>query len=169
MAPSQGGRSSCWSGETAARNEPGSSSPEESLSDDGTSSVSDITLHNEEESTSSQADDIEPSHRADVHSPISPTIFPFHLIAGCSSANRNMCTSSGSHTLQEVKTVLGLRGTLRSSRGRGGLHWWTPRRWTLGVPSSLPRQLATDTRPCRNTRGISMSQADDGNSSPSSR
>jgi hypothetical protein len=164
MAPSQGARSSCWSGETAAECEHhGSSSPEESSSASDNETPSDSTL-NDEDDVDEQLSAVtgsEPSHGTDMRC---PTIFPFHLISGCSSAGRSM-TSSRSLTSQEGKTVLGLRGTSRA----GGLRCISgPRtRWTL-APSSLPRQFANIyTRPCRNTKGTLWSQADDARSSPS--
>ena len=140
MAPLQGGHSSFWSGETAGNEHAGSSSPSESSSNREMASVSDTTLNEadeDEESISSQSDAVigsEPSHGVDIHTPNSPTLFPFHLISGCSTAGRTMCTSSGSLTSQEVKSVLELRGT--SSRGWVALmHHWTPQpaRWTLDV------------------------------------
>jgi hypothetical protein len=90
----------------------GSSSPERSWSDDEASS--DTTLNDVDEADerlppSNTVRDAPQSHCA---GPPSSVNFPFHLIAGCSSAERTtMCNLSGSLTSQEVKSVLGLRGT----------------------------------------------------------
>jgi hypothetical protein len=123
MAPSQGARSSCWGGETAAGYEHhSSSSPEESSSASDNETPSDSTLNEEDEDDErlSSVTGSEPSHGADVRC---PTFFPFHLISGCSSAGRSM-TSSRSLTSQEVKTVLGLRGMSRLVWV--WMHQWTP-------------------------------------------
>ncbi|KAK1916537.1 hypothetical protein P3342_012161 [Pyrenophora teres f. teres] len=112
MTPSQARRSPCARRNTVAMDEhQGSSSSEESSSGDETSS--DITLHEIDEINEclSCSPRVEPVAEAPIsQSPeIDPRyIFPFHLISGCSSADRGavMCTL----TSQQVATaVLGLR------------------------------------------------------------
>jgi hypothetical protein len=49
-------------------------------------------------------DDSEASHP--------PFLFPFHLISGCSTAERSMCQYSRSMTAQEVRSKVVVKGTL---------------------------------------------------------
>lgn len=76
-------------------------------------SSSDITLHEE--------DDVPvPSYRRDSltawsdqgNDAVSPSVFPFHLISGCSAAERAMCQYSESITSQMVQGRMGWKGTL---------------------------------------------------------
>jgi hypothetical protein len=113
MASLQRDRSPCRSGElVTVCEQQGSSSPKDSWSDDNASS--DITLNDVDEAHErlprwSTVREAPLSYSAD---PSSSVNFPFHLIAGCSSAERaTMCNLSGSLTSQEVEKVVGLRGT----------------------------------------------------------
>lgn len=109
MASLQRHRSPCRSGELVTMCEhQGSSSPERSWSDDETSSNS--TLNDVDE-----ADErLSLSHTVN-HDPTclsSSVLFPFHLIAGCSSAERRtMCNLSGTLTSQEDRRVVEVKGT----------------------------------------------------------
>lgn len=154
MASLQRDRSPCRSGELVTQCEQqSSSSPERSPSDDETSS--DITLNEVDEADqrlplSSTVREAPLSHSAGLSS---SAIFPFHLLAGCSSAERRtMCILSASLTSQEVKTALGvgLRGTssraaasIGDASGPRSRRFWP---WTLNVPSSLPPSRETFTR-----------------------
>jgi len=134
MASLQRHRSPCRSGELVTMCEhQGSSSPERSWSDDETSSNS--TLNDVDE-----ADErLSLSHTVN-HDPTclsSSVLFPFHLIAGCSSAERRtMCNLSGTLTSQEDRRVVEVKGT-----STWAMHL-APQPahlgdWTLILPSSL--------------------------------
>jgi hypothetical protein len=92
----------------------------------------------------------------DEHAPAPPPpLFPFHLIAGCSTAERAMCQISQTLTAAELQGGrIGLKGTLVDvdmGDDEWAAHPRQPRsgwRWTLnGVPSLLrmgfPHQYAS--------------------------
>lgn len=62
-----------------------------------------------------------------------PTLFPFHLISGCSTAERNMCQYSRLITSQEVRMRIGLKGTLTWRCGLG---------CSVGAPTNPPTHAA---------------------------
>jgi hypothetical protein len=106
------------------------------------------------------------------------TIFPFHLISGCSSAGRTMCSPSRSMTSQEVRRVLGLRGMyihIYIYKVGGALvapqtaHLGAGGPWiNCAVIAPTPNwRRVLYTRPCRNTGSTLRSQADNVNSSTS--
>jgi hypothetical protein len=128
--------------------------PEDDLSSESESS-SDITLL--------EKDDVpRRSYRRDSltawsdpgDDPVSPTVFPFHLISGCSAAERTMCQFSGSITSQMVQGRIGLKGTLtwrcgpcktppKFGRVRGG--------GPLDLPSSHRANRRQHHATCRNS------------------
>lgn len=119
IAPSHRARSPYRSGERVTMCEHHSlTSPEDPSSDCETSS--DTTLlegHQEPEASHTAcadwAIDASASYSDDSRS---SAFFPLHLVSGCSCASRLMCQYSRSITSQEVKRVLGLRGTSRRVR-----------------------------------------------------
>lgn len=107
--------------------------------------------------------------------PVSPSSFPFHLISGCSAAERDMCQYSGSITSPMVQAPrrIGLKGTLTwrcgppnphqiLSRARGG--------GPLEVPSSHRARCFRHHATCRNSScDIGRSRADSANDSSAAR
>src|SRR5690242_6274652 len=79
-------------------------------SSDGYQSASDITLHDEDDDESPFFD-AEPVTAYRHTRSDSLVFFPFHLIAGCGTAERAMCQFSRSMTEQEVRKTVVVKGT----------------------------------------------------------
>jgi di- and tripeptidase len=125
---------------------------DDSSSEDGDESSSDITLHDEHPlaSDSGRRDSLT-GWLDDSDKAVSPVLFPFQLLSGCSTAERVMCQFSRAITSQEMRTRTGSQGTLtwrsrcgvverdepanptKRRRGRG--------QWTLGASAVIAPRL----------------------------
>jgi hypothetical protein len=108
------------------------------------SSSSDNTLNDDEDGDFYDATQLQVTSLDDEYEDEIPTTFPFHLISGCSAAERaTMCQYSQTVMSHEVRSSkkLGFEGTYVGWRCGGGVGT-CPRwagRWTLtDAPSSLP-------------------------------
>jgi hypothetical protein len=90
-------------------------SPEEDSSSEPESS-SDTTLHEEDDAAlflkrrDSLTAGCDEEEDDDDEAAVLPSLFPFHLLSGCSSAERAMCQISQTITSQELQGRIGLKG-----------------------------------------------------------